>query len=90
MYFLFSYQNTNSKDHTSTHELTLFVGDTLYRSSYNSVKSFFDKPNTYLQLPFTDYSTFDSQCYSMVCRLSDLGISTIRTAIANHFPEYLL
>lgn len=90
MYHLFSYQNTNATNHASTFGTTLFVGNALNRSAYSSVSKFYREPYTVLDKPFTDSDTFNSRCYSMICDLPDLSTSTIRTAIANHFPEYLL
>jgi hypothetical protein len=90
MYYLFSYENPTATDNTSTYGTSLFVGDALTRSAYSSITKFYREPYTDLDKLFISSFTFNSHRYSKVCQLPDLSISTIRTAILNHFPEYFI
>lgn len=90
MFYLYSYSNINDKGDAKTEGTTLFVGNGTQRSAYRDVKSFYANPITSLRHSFEYFSTFNPDRYSTICQLPGLSISTIRAAIANHFPEYLI
>ncbi len=91
MFYLYSYANiTTYCSMDATTDLAVFVGTTSKRSSYRSVKDFYTSPIPTLAHSFSTTATFTGSHHSVICPLADLETSTIRAAIAKHFPEYLI
>lgn len=91
MFYLYSYTNiTNNHSMDATTGIAVFVGTTSLRSSYRDVKDFYTSPIPTLLHTLSATSTFTGRHHSVICPLADLEHSTIRAAIAEHFPEYLI
>lgn len=91
MFYLYSYANiTNNHSMDATTGITIFVGTTSRRSAYRDVKEFYTNPIHTLLHSLSATATFTGSHHSVICPLADLETSTIRAAIAEHFPEYLI
>lgn len=91
MFYLYSYTNiTSNYSMDATTGIAVFVGTTSLRSSYRGVKDFYTNPISALVHSLSATATFTGRHHSIICSLADLEHSTIRAAIAEHFPEYLI